>query len=307
MKSARIFGANEKYVRKSEDINPNISTHIAKTALNTYLPDTYEADIAVGKPDWWIAKFLNGSFNFSEGAVYPNFQTSIVGPDVITEDEVKHNIRNKGWRVLGAADWGLRDPTTFMLFAIDPVAGIVYAYNEYHKRQLPVPHHAKEMKRRLEHVPLGMLQGLIGDPSGKRRNINDRRSIFDHYAEYGLHFEAGDNRIDAGIMKVYSYLEMGKLKILKHMVDTIEEMTNYHYKPTDLNEVGDNKPADGEDHMPDTIRYAIQTLPDDPDMLKSQSYGMDDFRQVQSDSHLPFELQDNPMDSYLSSSSWMNY
>lgn len=307
MKSARIFGAEERYVRNIADINPNISTHIAKTSLNTYLPPNYEADIAVGKPDWWIAKFLKGSFNFSEGAVYPNFQKNVLGPDEMTPEEIRHNVRKKGWKVFGGADFGLKDPTVLLLIAIDPVEGIAYAYDEYYKNQLAVPTHAKAMIDRLNHIPIGGLQVLIGDPSGAKRNINDRQSIFKHYSEYGLFFEPGDNRIDAGILKVYSYLEMGNLKILSNCVHTIEEMTKYHYKPTDLNEISSNKPADGEDHTCDTMRYIIQRLPDDPDSLRTQTYGYDDFRVTSSDAHLPFELQDNPMDNYMNGNSWLNY
>lgn len=302
MKSYRIFGASEVYARKQEDINPNISTHIAQTSKNTYLPPNYEKDIAVGKPEWWISKFLKGSFNFSEGAVYPNLAQNIVD---ISPDEIRHNVKTKGWKVVAGADFGLKDPTTLLLVAIDPVNGVVYAYDEYYRNQLPVAHHAREMKRRMEHIPLGSLQTLVGDPSGKRRNINDTRSIFDHYAEYGIFFEPGDNRIDAGIMKVYSYLEMGKFKILRHMTNTIEEMTNYHYKPVELDETPDEKPADGEDHMCDTIRYVLKTLPDDPDMLKSQTYGLSDFRASNPQEHLPFELQDNQENYH--SYDYMNY
>lgn len=304
LKSSRIFGAKEKYSRKSEEINPNISSHISRTEQNTYLPKDYISSIRVGKPEWWQKRFLEGSFNMSEGAIYPNVQQSIVD---ISPEEIKHNVKTKGWKVVAGVDYGLVDPTTLILVAIDPTEGIAYAYDEYHKRQLPVPHHAKEMKKRMEHIPLGGLQGLLGDPSGARRNVNDRRSLFDHYAEYGLFFTKADNRIDSGIMKVYSYLEMGKFKILKHMVNTIEEMTEYRYKSTDMDEQQTEKPADGEDHMPDTIRYILTTLPDDPDLLKTQTYGYDDFRTPSSESHLPFELQDSMSDYMGDTSSWLNY
>jgi len=209
--------------------------------------------------------------------------------------------------VLGGADFGLQDPTILLLGAIDPVEGKVYIYDAYSARQLPVPHHAREMKRRLEHVPYGSLKGLMGDPSGKRRNINDRVSIFDNYAEHGIHFEAGDNRIDAGILKVYSYLDMGNLIILSHLTDVIDELTNYHYKPVDLDEKPSEKPADGEDHFADSLRYMIQTLPDDPTAIKTVVYGADDFRHRNNEEHLPFELQTDDVDYYNSPNACMGY
>jgi len=304
MKSKYIYGAKDKYHRKLNEINPNISTHISRSEQNIHLPKGYIESMRIGKPDWWQSRFLDGSFNFSEGAVYPNVQKSVVD---ISPDEIRENVRRKGWKVTSGADYGLQDPTVFLMVAVDPVDGVAYVYDAYAKRQLPVPYHAKEMNRMLEHVPHGGLKGLIGDPSGKRRNINDRRSIFDHYAEYGLYFEPGDNRIDAGIMKVFSYFEMGKLKILKHLEDVIDELTLYHYKPTDMDERPSEKPADGEDHFCDTLRYIVQTFPDDPDLLKSVSYGFEDFRQTSSEAHLPFELRSDDQSDYNSSpDAWYN-
>lgn len=211
--------------------------------------------------------------------------------------------RARALRPLSNTRFGLNDPTILVLAAIDPVEGIAYLYDEYGANKLPVPYHAKVMKERLAHIPYGALMGLYGDPSGKKRNINDRRSIFNHYAEYGIHFEAGDNRIDAGIMKVFSYFEMGKLKILSHCVETIQELSNYHYKSIDLGDRVTEKPADGEDHFADSLRYLVQTLPDDPDMLKSETYGNMDFRSYGFDeAHLPYELRTNddetPQDWY---------
>lgn len=300
MKSVKIYGATERYIRRPDDINHSMHTHIARTDQNTYLPPTYLADTRAGKPEWWIKRYLEGSFSMSEGAVYPNFQQNVVD---ISPAEIKHNIRTKGWKVLGGADFGLNDPTILVLAAVDPVEGIAYLYDEYGANRLAVPHHAKVMKERLTHIPFGALMGLYGDPSGKKRNINDRKSIFNHYAEYGIHFEAGDNRIDAGVMKVFGYFEMGKLKILSSCVETIQELTNYHYKSIDLGDTVSEKPADGEDHYVDSLRYLVQTLPDDPDMLKSQTYGKYDFRhENSSEAHLPFELQTNtdetPQDWY---------
>lgn len=306
LRSQYIYGSKERITRKPEDINPNISTHISRTEQNIHLPDGYIDSLKIGKQDWWVARYLEGSFSFAEGAVYPNFPNCIV--DDITVDEIKNNVRTKGWHVLGGADFGLVDPTVLILIAIDPVNGIAYAYDEYYKNNLPVAHHAKEMKRKMDHIPLGSLRRLVGDPSGARRNINDRRSIFNHYAEYGIFFEKGDNRIDAGIMKVYSYIEMGKFKVLSHMANTIEEMTNYHYKPVEMGETPTEKPVDKDNHVNDCIRYILQTLPDDPDQLKSVTYGAGDFRSVDSQAHLPFELRTDDTDYYNNSpDSWMGY
>lgn len=304
MKAGRIYGAKEKYQRDLDSRDPNISVHISRTDQNTYLPDGYIESLKIGKPEWWVNKFLYGSFNFSEGAVYPNFSKAIIN---MSPKEVRDNIRNKGWKVYGSADFGIVDPTVLILFALDPVEGVLYAYDEYYQSHFPVPEHAKEMKKRMGHIPHGLLMKLVGDPSGAKRNINDRRSIFDHYAEYGIYFQKADNRIDAGIMKVYSYLELGKLKILDSLKHTIEEMSTYRYKTTTIDEKPSEKPVDANNHTCDCVRYLVHELPDDPNELRTVSYGHGDVRYSTDDqSHLPFELRTE--DNYYNlPDEWMGY
>lgn len=245
MKSHEVIGASEDYVQNKEDINKNISTHIAATSRNTFLPPNYVEDLRAGKPDWWISRYLEGSFNFSEGAVYPHFASTIVDID---PNEIRNNIRTKGWKVIVGGDFGIRDNTVQLMAALDPVEGIVYVYNEYVANRVGIPTHARAMKKNLEHVPQGLLMKLMGDPSGKRKNLSDNRSVFDHYAEYGIYWTAADNRLDTGIMKVYSYIEMGKLKVLGHLKETIGEHLKYVYKPTDLGDKIDEKPVDRDNH-----------------------------------------------------------
>lgn len=102
LKAERIYGSSVKYHRPVEERNPNISVHIARTDMNTYLPPTYIEDIKVGKPDYWIRRYLEGSFENAEGKVYPNFAENVTSD--ITYDEIVYNIQHKGWQVVGGAD-----------------------------------------------------------------------------------------------------------------------------------------------------------------------------------------------------------
>ena len=54
MKSDKIYGTKERYAQNYSDINRNISTHIAQTAMNTYLPEGYIESVKIGKPDHWV-------------------------------------------------------------------------------------------------------------------------------------------------------------------------------------------------------------------------------------------------------------
>lgn len=306
MKAARIFGSKVRYPQKVADINPNISVHIARTELNTYLPPTYIQDVAAGKPAWWVRRYLEGSFENAEGAVYPNFEKNIEYE--LKYEDILHKVKYEGWKVIGGGDFGLLDPTVLLLGAIDPTTGTVYVYDEYYRSRVAVPTHAREMKGRMAHIPLGGLMKLVGDPAGAKRNINDRVSLFSNYAEYGIYFQKGNNRIEAGLQKVYSYLEMGKLKVLSHLENTIEEHINYMYKPVELGKPVDEKPVDGNDHTCDSLRYMINELPDDPSQLITVSYGAHDFRNIgaTTDSHLPHALR-NDEDSLSSKDDWYTY
>lgn len=283
LKADKIYGAAREYFIDPEEKNPNIAVHIAATHLNKFLPVDYYASTARGKPKWWIERYLNASFEFAEGAVYQDFTDHIVKPFKIPDH----------WERMGGADFGIRDHTVLLMGAIDPDTGITYIYKEYYKNALPIPVHAKAMKEIISEVPYGKLRTLVGDPAGKRRGNNDLRSIFDHYSEYGIWFQDGNNRIDAGIAKVQAYFSLGRLKIFNNCVNTIREGMNYKYKPQELDATKnlDEKPIDKDNHTMDSLRYLINELPDDPSQLIQKSYQSRDFNGKSEDGHVPFALQ----------------
>ena len=299
LKSDKIVGAKERYYIPPEDVNPNFATFIAPTKLNKYLPYDYVESVARGKPDWWIRRYLEASFSYSEGAVYPNFNDHIIEPF-----DIHSKILNEGWETIHGVDFGLRDPTVMISGAIDPINGVVYLYDEYYKTNQTVPYHAKEMRNRLDWIPRGLMRRPIADPSGKKRNINDKKSLFDHYAEYGLWFKEGDNRIETGIFKVQSYLAQGKLKIFNTLENTIREANEYKYKPQELDSKknADEKPIDKNNHTMDCLRYMIQELPDDPAQLKTRSYDPYNRRSYKED--VPFALQSEKKEF---DTDWYNY
>lgn len=294
LKSSKILNATEKYHIPEEDKNPNYSTHIAPTHLNTHLPPNFYDDTAKSRPSWWIARYLDGSFTNMEGAVYPMFEKSIVDPFPIP----------KNWERVGGADFGIRDSTVLLLGAIDPETGITYIYSEYYQNTHTVAHHAKNMNEMLEEIPRGALRYLVADPSGKRRSMTDHTSLFDHYAEYGIFFKEGNNRIDSGISKVYTWFMLGKLKIFSTCRNLVREGLNYKYKPEEMDKKVDEKPIDKDNHAMDSLRYMISELPDNPDSLIQKSWNPKDFKNEQKQEHLPHALRENEEDF---SSDWMNY
>jgi len=51
--------------------NPFITTFVWQTSLNKYLPPDFIELNCAGKPDWWIARYMNGSFEHAEGKRKP--------------------------------------------------------------------------------------------------------------------------------------------------------------------------------------------------------------------------------------------
>lgn len=274
LKSCRIVGATTKYRQDPDEINYNYATHIAKTEYNIHLPPNYIADVSAGKPDFWIRRYLEGSFEQTEGRVYPNFEKCIVGDDVITVEQIKRNIKYLGWKVITGSDFGLRDDTVLVQGAIDQDNGLIYLYDEYQQNQLSVSTHAMHMKERLKHIPYGSLIKMVGDPAGARRSATDMKSIFNHYAEHGIHFTEGNNRIEAGIMKVYGYIESGRLKVHESLKVTIDQHIGYMYKEAKEGEKQKEIPIDIHNHNVDSVRYLINELPDNPDDLSADTYGI---------------------------------
>ena len=262
-KSNKVF-ASIKYPRDPQ-YNPYLSTHLHSSFQNKYLDPDFQVRIGRGKPEWWVKRFIYGSFEYAEGLVYPMFAENIVDPFSIPPN----------WKRLFGVDFGLRDPTVMLGVAIDPIKGIAYVYDEHYEAEKPVNHHASKMLAILNKVPPGMIYGqVVADPAGKARRGTNGQSYFGHYAEYGLWFREAVNNLDSGIMKVFTYFSMNKLKIMSNCVYTIKEGREYKYQEgaIDLEKNRGEKPMDFNNHAMDVLRYVMQELPDNPDDLINDVY-----------------------------------
>ena len=117
---------------------------------------------------------------------------------------------------------------------------------------------------------------MIIDPSAKNKTdpINGK-SVQAFYQEYGLYFQPANNAIEAGILKVNSYIERGKLKIHDTCPNLIRELQNYKYPDQTTDDTDKNlkeNPVKANDHAADALRYMLMRLPDDPNNLKTSSH-----------------------------------
>lgn len=267
LKADVIYNAEEEYHQKEDEIDPNISVHIGPTHLNTHLPETYYEDTAQGKPQWWIERYLRGSFQNKEGLVYPMYDKHIVEDFPIPIH----------WKRRIGGDFGLNNPTGVVYMATDPDTGISYIYKTYKQAQKPVAYHAEKINAELEKIGYGVIDSMVGDAAGTQRSTSDMSSVFDHYAEYNIWWQPSTKKLEDSIMKQFSYFETGKLKIFESCVDLIDELSQYRYPERTLDkEVKDEKiferPIAVNDHLLDALRYVVAEMPDDPDQLINKSY-----------------------------------
>jgi PBSX family phage terminase large subunit len=249
------------------DYNPAIVTYIWPTHLNKYLPPDFIDNLRKGRPEWWQARYLDGSFKYSEGLVYPK-----VGDCFTTYAEYFGGKEvPKSWLKGVSMDWGMRNATAIYFHAINPILGEVVTYKEYYVPGKTVPEHAKELKPMIDEISPGTLYAMVADPSTNNKTdpVNGK-SVMGLFQEYDIFFQPGNNHMEAGILRVNSYIERGKWKILTDRNPNLaRELINYKYPEQTLDDKKnpDEKPIKKDDHGPDSCRYWFMRLPEDPDLL----------------------------------------
>lgn len=217
--------------------------------MNKFLPEDFIERQIKAHDEKWVDRFIYGSFDYADGAVYPTFRSAICEPFPIPDYFPR----------IVAMDFGGKDPTAMAFLAIDPDKGDVYFYDEYYETSLNVKEHSERIKPKLDAIPQGMmLFPLRADPSGRAKQISTQRSLFDHYAEYGIYCTEANNAINAGLAKVATYIERGKLKVFSTCTWAIKEGSEYAY---DLDKTND-KPVGGFDHCltGDTLVHTVEGL-----------------------------------------------
>lgn len=191
--------------------------------------------------------------------VYPNIASCFV-------DSVDYLPSTRGeipdsWERFVTLDHGLRNPTAVYFHAINPNTGEVVTYEEYYVANRLVPEHAKELLPRIQKIPYGKLRFMVADPSIRNKTdpVNGK-SVQALYQEYGLYFQPGNNNIEAGILKVNSYIERGKWKIFRDKCPNLcREAINYKFPELSMDNANknlDEKPVKVNDHAMDSCFVA---------------------------------------------------
>ena len=267
--------ADEDYSKQIDPlaIDPSISTHIASTDVNHYLPADYMAVNSRNKPEWWVRRFLYGSFLFAEGLVYPNAVNCIVPTPRDSEGKPLGPKDFPKWKILVAHDYGLMDEATFVYAAVDTERNKLIVYKVDHTNNAPLKDLAGLFKKGTADIAFGQMYTTpIIDPKNNKRDYN-KKDLISHYQDYGISFKPGFINVEARIVRLNDYIESGCLEIWDCCDFLINELREYKFKPKTLDDKeAKNTPIDARNHAINALEWIGMELPANPNRLSLTGY-----------------------------------
>lgn len=249
----------DQYAVLETERDPAISAHVTATDANEFLPPTFINDLIKNKPTWWVNRYVFGSFLYAEGLVYPSAIRCVVS----TTEVPKH------WKRVVAFDYGLSDDTVFLFGAIDEEHNLLYIYHEIRTNNRNIEDLSKLFFEGTKDIPIGgMLCPPIIDPKSGPKRDYDKKTLADHFLDYGIAFKPGHINVDARIYRLNTYFESGRIRIMDCCVGTIKELRKYKFKVSNSDSAGfDNKPEDKNNHGINALEWITMELPADPKNL----------------------------------------
>jgi hypothetical protein len=288
--------ANDQYDQDPATIDKMIASHIATTHVNTFLPNDYIAMISKNKPEWWVNRFVNSSFMYAEGLVYPNARRCIV--PYFDVEQV-----GQAWKRICAFDYGLSDNAVFLFGAVDEQAGLLYIYKEIVMNNNNVEELANAFKEAAKGIPIGgWITQPIMDPKNNKRDYN-KKDLATHFLDYGIAFKPGHVSVDARILRLNTYIETDHLRIMDNCTYLIGEITDYKFEERTLdNSKRQVKPVDKNNHAINPLEWICMELPSNPANLTLGVYnvqGLELGEVAEKNKGIPWQLRDDadPLDS----------
>jgi phage terminase large subunit len=255
----------DEYDVDPDKADPAISTHVTSTSANEFLPENFIDNNVKNKPLWWVNRYIYGSFLYAEGKVYPKSNACICDDFEIP----------KHWKRIVAFDYGLADDAVFIAGAVDMDKGILYIYDECRSNDNNIETLSNLFFEFTRDIPIGgwICPPIIDPKSGPKRDY-DKKSLSDHFLDYGISFIPGFVNVDARIFRLNTYFESGKIRIFRRCKGLIEELDNYKFKADESLASGyTGKPVDKDNHGINALEWITMELPANPADLLYGVYG----------------------------------
>ena len=243
---------------------------------NKWLPPGYIENISRGKPDYWVKRYIEGSWDAAEGQVYPMFDFDIhVYPNTKSNYEIPHPKKRSGYPSMFAAfDHGQTNPACFLGFFKD-FDDNVFIYDEYYSPGL-ISRHCNQIKKifNIHLFDYKRADPSIDNVSGERDGVE--WTLHKEYASQGIAFTKANNDIEAGINRVCEYLSIDPehtnpitgekgapyIYISARCVHLIDEIFEYQWEKSHSDKKDPReRPKKRRDHACDAMRYGLVGQP----------------------------------------------
>lgn len=179
---------------------------------------------------------VSGEPNVGAGAIYPIPESEIVvEPFEIPYYWPRAYGLDVGWNKT-AAVWAAQDPSD----------KCIYLYSEHYGGKSEPVLHATAIKARGAWIP-----GVI-DPKANNSSSTDGIALLTLYMENGLLIAPANNAVEPGLLKTWTLLSTGQLKVFKTLNNWLTEYRMYH---RDVN----GKIVKRHDHLMDATRYLVMS------------------------------------------------
>lgn len=187
------------------------------------------------------------------------------------------------WNYFGGFDYGHRNPTAYVIGAVDPDGGL-WIVREHYRDNKSVEWHAREIKKLEESLPFGVkVKARLADPSIWTRTPQETEagtddSIAMMYARHGLHFLKANNQRAIGWAAMKEYLDwedkgqyngdsksiarMPRMRIFANCTNLIRTLPDLVYEEVEgrrntQSMFGEDLDTRGDDHLEDATRYML--------------------------------------------------
>lgn len=254
---------DDEYEVDPNEALPFMSTHVIPTKANYHLPKDFYKNMAADKPNWWVRRFLRGSFKYSEGLVYPRWQEQ-----VIDDFEIP-----RSWPRIVGYDYGLSHNSHFVYGALDLEGQVkghpaIFFYSELVVNQMNIKEIAAAYKQHNRHaLPADMLWTTPRmDPTSyvAPDKAHTKKTTGTLLREAGAFFLPGERDLDFGILHMNTFIEERKVYFFKEgFKRTNKEAADYRFPPKRLDKRTENedKPLDRRNHGVDATRFIMSVIP----------------------------------------------
>lgn len=260
--------------------------NVPTSANAKYLPPGYEEELRKNNSDFWVKRYLEGSFDVFEGQIFTDFDES---KHCFAPNEVDISWE---WNHGGGFDFGISAPTAAIYAAVDR-DNFIWVYDEDYEANADIETFAKRIRSRGFEI-------IHSDPSVVNRGPQ-KKSPKEIYQEYGVTLVPAANDEDYFISLFTQLLRANRIKISMRCKNLIKQIKAAAWDPSVLKTPGvKEKMKLAENHALDAFKYLINTIGLNPELLEPVRPGTPkkDYLEVEGEWEHESYLEDEDLEAH---------